>query len=37
MFFIIYYKMLLAIQNLIEYLNRRYDNDDKIEKEVIKI
>ena len=27
-------KMLLAIQNLIEYLNRNYINDDNIEKEV---
>lgn len=26
--------MLLAIQNLIEYLNRNYINDDNIEKEV---
>ena len=27
--------MLLAIQNLIEYLNRNYFNDDKLEEEVI--
>ena len=26
--------MLLSIQNLIEYLNRNYINDDNIEKEV---
>ena len=30
----IFYKMLLDIQNLIEYLNRNYINDDNIEKEV---
>lgn len=29
-----FHKMLLAIQNLIEYLNRNYINDDNIEKEV---
>ena len=29
-----FHKMLLAIQNLIEYLNRNYINDDDIEKEV---
>ena len=29
-----FHKMLLAIQNLIEYLNRNYLNDDNIEKEV---
>ncbi|WP_243182636.1 hypothetical protein [Clostridium gasigenes] len=29
-----FHKMLLAIQNLIEYLNRNYFNDDRIEKEV---
>ena len=27
--------MLLAIQNLVEYLNRNYFNDEKIEEEVI--
>jgi transcription initiation factor IIE alpha subunit len=27
--------MLLAIQNLIEYLNRNYFNDERIEEEVI--
>lgn len=27
--------MLLAIQNLIKYLNRNYFNDDKLEEEVI--
>ncbi|WP_252215053.1 hypothetical protein [Clostridium sp. VAP41] len=30
-----FHKMLLAIQNLIEYLNRNYFNDEKIEEEVI--
>ena len=30
-----FHKMLLAIQNLIEYLNRNYFNDDKLEEEVI--
>jgi len=25
-----FHKMLLAIQNLIEYLNRNYSNDDKL-------
>ncbi|MEG1254401.1 hypothetical protein [Clostridium sp.] len=29
-----FHKMLLAIQNLIEYLNRNYLNDDILEKEV---
>lgn len=29
-----FHKMLLAIQNLIEYLNRNYFNDDKLEEEV---
>lgn len=29
-----FHKMLLAIQNLIEYLNRNYINDKRIEKEV---
>lgn len=29
-----FHKMLLAIQNLIEYLNRNYLNDEKIEEEV---
>lgn len=29
-----FHKMLLAIQNLIEYLNRNYINDDNIEEEV---
>ena len=29
-----FHKMLLAIQNLIEYLNRNYFNDERIEKEV---
>ncbi|MBN1039819.1 hypothetical protein DVW12_14015, partial [Clostridium botulinum] len=28
-----FHKMLLAIQNLIEYLNRNYFNDEKIEEE----
>lgn len=30
-----FHKMLLAIQNLIEYLNRNYMNDENIEDEVI--
>lgn len=30
-----FHKMLLAIQNLIEYLNRNYFNDNKLEEEVI--
>lgn len=30
-----FHKMLLAIQNLIEYLNRNYLHDDKLEEEVI--
>ena len=29
--------MLLAIQNLIEYLNRNYMNDENIENEVTKM
>ncbi|NFT07406.1 hypothetical protein FDF26_10060 [Clostridium botulinum] len=29
-----FHKMLLAIQNLIEYLNRNYFNDDRLEEEV---
>lgn len=29
-----FHKMLLAIQNLVEYLNRNYFNDEKIEEEV---
>lgn len=29
-----FHKMLLAIQNLIEYLNRNYFKDDKLEEEV---
>ncbi|MGL5749126.1 MAG: hypothetical protein ACRCXT_01265 [Paraclostridium sp.] len=29
-----FHKMLLAIQNLIEYLNRNYLNDDRLEEEV---
>ena len=32
-----FHKMLLAIQNLIEYLNRNYFNDEKIEEEVIRV
>lgn len=32
-----FHKMLLAIQNLIEYLNRNYMNDDNIEDEVNKM
>lgn len=32
-----FHKMLLAIQNLIEYLNRNYLNDEKLEDEVIKM
>lgn len=32
-----FHKMLLAIQNLIEYLNRNYMNDDNIEDEVSKM
>lgn len=32
-----FHKMLLAIQNLIEYLNRNYMNDESIEDEVIKV
>ena len=29
-----FHKMLLAINNLIEYLNRNYFNDDRLEEEV---
>ena len=32
-----FHKMLLAVQNLIEYLNRNYLNDKKLEDEVIKM
>ena len=32
-----FHKMLLSIQNLIEYLNRNYMNDDNIEGEVTKM
>ena len=32
-----FHKMLLAIQNLIEYLNRNYINDEYLEDEVIKL
>ena len=32
-----FHKMLLAVQNLIEYLNRNYLNDEGIEKEVTKM
>ena len=29
-----FYKILLAINNLIEYLNKNYFNDDRLEEEV---
>ena len=32
-----FHKMLLSIQNLIEYLNRNYMNDENIEGEVTKM
>ena len=32
-----FHKMLLSIQNLIEYLNRNYINDENIEGEVTKM